>query len=261
MPKRMRDTETYKDRFVKGLPPDYKHLWFYILDDCDHAGIWRVDLEGASLYTGCQFTEAKALELLASKVEVVNQDYWFIPAFLKFQYGTTANEKAGVVISAHKRLTEFNLQDRLAVGLPKGKDTLSTPSKEGQGTPKNKSKDKSKDKNLDEAPFLTFWNAYPIGKKVGKDAAAKAWIKAKPVLADVLAALHWQKRSWDWTKEGGQFVPHPSTYLNQGRWKDENPEAPKANKPKAPVFPAEIKVVDETAQPLTEQFKANLKEK
>ena len=255
MPKRMRDTETYKDRFVKGLPPDYKHLWFYILDDCDHAGIWRVDLEGASLYTGCQFTEAKALELLASKVEQVNQDYWFVPAFLKFQYGTTPNPSAGVVVSARKRLAEFNLQDRLGVGSSKGPGTLSThsPSQEGLGTPKNKSKSKDKDKSKDdEGDFGAFWQAYP--KQVGKDAAAEAWAKAKPPLQEALAALQWQRRSWDWTKDAGQFIPNPATYLNHGRWKDPNPDAPKSSY-KAPTMPQTIKVIDETAEPMTESFK------
>jgi hypothetical protein len=25
----------------------------------------------------------------------------------------------------------------------------------------------------------------------------------------------------EWTKEGGSFIPHASTYLNQERWEDE----------------------------------------
>lgn len=67
--------------------------------------------------------------------------------------------------------------------------------------------------------FDDFWNAYP--KKRGKDAARKAWRKAKPPLDAVLKALEWQTASADWTKDNGQFIPHPSTYLNQGRWQDE----------------------------------------
>jgi hypothetical protein len=27
----------------------------------------------------------------------------------------------------------------------------------------------------------------------------------------------------DWTKDAGQFIPHPSTFLNQRRWEDELP--------------------------------------
>lgn len=67
--------------------------------------------------------------------------------------------------------------------------------------------------------FETFWKSYP--RKVGKDAALKAWNKKKPNLDEVLKALEWQTQSAQWLKDGGQFIPHPATYLNQGRWKDE----------------------------------------
>ena len=71
--------------------------------------------------------------------------------------------------------------------------------------------------------FETFWKAYP--KRIGKGAAYKAWLKAKPVLAVVLQALSWQKETDQWAKDDGQFIPHPSTYLNQRRWEDEKGEA------------------------------------
>ena len=72
-----------------------------------------------------------------------------------------------------------------------------------------------------ERRFENFWKAYP--KKVGKDAARKAFAKRKPddgLLSSMLAALDAQARSPDWQKDGGQFIPHPATWLNQGRWED-----------------------------------------
>lgn len=69
--------------------------------------------------------------------------------------------------------------------------------------------------------FTEFWQAYP--RKVGKGAAQKAWDKLKPDLDSVLAALAWQTKQDAWTKDGGQFIPHPGTYLNQRRWEDEKP--------------------------------------
>lgn len=56
----------------------------------------------------------------------------------------------------------------------------------------------------------------------------KAWENARksgvlPSVEVLLQALEAQKRSRDWTKEGGQFVPLPATYLNQHRWEDERP--------------------------------------
>lgn len=64
--------------------------------------------------------------------------------------------------------------------------------------------------------FEQFWTAYP--KKTGKDAAFKSWKKLKPRLDDVMFALSWQRDSKQWS-DG--YIPNPSTYLNQGRWKDQ----------------------------------------
>lgn len=72
------------------------------------------------------------------------------------------------------------------------------------------------------ALFDAFWNAYP--KKVGKDAARKAFAKRKPddkLLGDILKAIEVQKTTEDWRKSDGQFIPHPATWLNKGRWMDE----------------------------------------
>jgi len=70
--------------------------------------------------------------------------------------------------------------------------------------------------------FERFWQAYP--RKVGKQAAQKAWNKTKPNIEQILIALEWQKETDQWYKNGGQFIPNPSTYLNQHRWEDERPE-------------------------------------
>jgi hypothetical protein len=70
--------------------------------------------------------------------------------------------------------------------------------------------------------FNEFWFRYP--KKVGKDAAKKAWQKKKPRIDDVMFALSWQINSDQWSKSDGQFIPNPATYINQGRWQDEMPQ-------------------------------------
>lgn len=67
--------------------------------------------------------------------------------------------------------------------------------------------------------FDAFWKIYP--KKIGKDAAKKAWHKKNPPLEACFTALKAQVASPDWIKESGQFIPHPATWINQGRWQDE----------------------------------------
>lgn len=69
--------------------------------------------------------------------------------------------------------------------------------------------------------FLRFWDAYP--KKLGKGAAFKAWKKVKPnkiTLDIMLQAISVQRRSEQWLKDRGQYIPHPATWLNQTRWED-----------------------------------------
>lgn len=79
----------------------------------------------------------------------------------------------------------------------------------------------NQNQNSTSVGFTEFWQAYP--RKVGKGAAEKAWAKANPDLQAVLTALAWQTKQDGWTKDGGAFIPHPGTYLNQRRWEDEKP--------------------------------------
>ncbi len=74
-----------------------------------------------------------------------------------------------------------------------------------------------------EADFDRFWAAYP--KKVGKQAARKAFDRVKTPVETLLTALERQKRSDQWSRDAGQYIPNPATWLNQGRWEDELPEA------------------------------------
>lgn len=70
--------------------------------------------------------------------------------------------------------------------------------------------------------FDKFWSAYP--KRVGKEPARKAWMKIKPnatTLTAILKAIEVHKTTDGWLKDKGQFIPNPSTWLNQKRWEDE----------------------------------------
>lgn len=83
--------------------------------------------------------------------------------------------------------------------------------------------------NLWQTGFDEFWDAYP--KKRAKDDAVKAFSKRKPdrdLLAQMLKAIETQRRSDDWAKDNGQFIPYPATWLNDGRWMDEINAKPNA---------------------------------
>lgn len=86
----------------------------------------------------------------------------------------------------------------------------------------SKSPQMTKKCTSNEVLFDRFWEAYP--KKKAKVEARKRWDKLK--VTDALAqtmldAIAEQKKSADWTREAGRFIPYPATWLNQGRWLDE----------------------------------------
>jgi len=85
MAKRFTDTEKWKK--LRDLKSEYKLLYNYICDACDHAGIWIVDFEIAQIYTGQRYNEKKATEALKDRVHVFdNGRKWYIKGFIEFQY-------------------------------------------------------------------------------------------------------------------------------------------------------------------------------
>ena len=74
-------------------------------------------------------------------------------------------------------------------------------------------------KKYEDTPeFEAFWNAYP--KQKAKTEAREAFAKVDVPLQTLLDALEIQKKSHDWTKEGGQYIPYPAKWLNKRRWED-----------------------------------------
>ena len=76
--------------------------------------------------------------------------------------------------------------------------------------------------NVNDQRFNQFWKAYP--RKMAKTAAKKAWDKIKPnetLFETIMQAIEDQKRGADWKKNNGQFIPYPSTWLNQGQYENE----------------------------------------
>lgn len=69
--------------------------------------------------------------------------------------------------------------------------------------------------------FEAFWQKYP--RKVAKPQAIKSWRKINPdeqTQARIISAVCGARMSTAWLSDGGQYIPHPATYLNQRRWED-----------------------------------------
>lgn len=93
--------------------------------------------------------------------------------------------------------------------------------------------DHSRRERSDPKGFAGFWTAYP--RKVGKLKAQEAWAKALKSAAPeaILAGLERAKRNPKWAREP-EFIPHPATWLNQGRWMDG--EEPSSERPRRVGF-------------------------
>jgi hypothetical protein len=99
--------------------------------------------------------------------------------------------------------------------------------------PKSETKpDSEREKKIAES-FGRFWESYP--KKIGKPAALKAYralCNAPKAEREKLGeGLDTWKAYWIAAKTPMQFIPHPSTFLNQRRFNDDPgpiPNAPQA---------------------------------
>lgn len=72
------------------------------------------------------------------------------------------------------------------------------------------------------ALFISFWKEYP--KKKSKGQAEKTWLKLSkqkilPDISILLTAIQKQKNSKEWQDK--QFIPYPSSWLNNKGWEDE----------------------------------------
>ena len=88
--------------------------------------------------------------------------------------------------------------------------------------PAGKKKSEKSEPKYKPDTFAFFWRLYP--RKTSRQAAVRAWDKLKPDLELcrlMRSALERACQSPQWTKEGGSFIPHFSTWLNQRRWEDE----------------------------------------
>ena len=95
---------------------------------------------------------------------------------------------------------------------------------EQEDKPKAEPKPRARGKRSAYKPdwFDALWKIYP--KKNAKLAAQKKWDALKPdreTCRAILAGLERDKRSEQWQKDKGQYIPLLSTYLHQRRWEDQ----------------------------------------
>lgn len=94
------------------------------------------------------------------------------------------------------------------------------------GNDNNNPQRKRKEKKINETEninrqFDEFWSLYP--RKLKKQKAKEWFEKNKPpneLFVIMITALKKFIDSKEWKSNNGQYIPHPTTWLNQKRWED-----------------------------------------
>ena len=206
MAKRFTDNEKWKKRFFKSLSTVNKLFFLYILDECDNAGVWHVEIDIAEKRIGEMIDVNLAKKELGKHIyEFDSGEKWFIPFFIDFQYGTLNPS-----VNAHKSVIDKLEKRKLTKKYEQFINCLSRDMDKDKDMVKDKVKDKDKDS------FENFWNLYD--KKTGRPSCEKKWNKL---------SLEEQKQAMEFipkykrAQPDKQFRKNPEAFINQKGWNDE----------------------------------------
>lgn len=210
MSKRFTETEKWKDPWFCGLSEKQKLFWIYLVDNCDHAGIWQANWPLVDFYIKEYKHDALKFD---GRILYISENKWFIKKFIDFQY----NGKLNPENRTHKSVIDILEKE----GAYKG---LTSPMEGCKGTGTGTVLDKGtgikegivKGNQFD---FESLWAKYP--KKMGKHDAQrhfKAQVKTDEDYSNIKKALDNFLGS-DVSRGDPQFIPHGSTWFNN-RWTD-----------------------------------------
>lgn len=94
MSKRFSATEIWDEDWFLDMPNEYKLLWYFMLANCDFAGIYRVNLRTFRGLVEVSVTSERALVYFNAgkqRIRVLKENLWLIEDFFVFQYGPTFN--------------------------------------------------------------------------------------------------------------------------------------------------------------------------
>lgn len=110
MAKRLTDTDKWKRKNYRLLPPLMKLAHQYLLDNCDHCGIWHPDFDLMSFQIGAEITEEEFFEHFGKKCVLLPNGAIFYPTFLSFQYKGKLNPKNKAHQSVIDTIRHFGLE-------------------------------------------------------------------------------------------------------------------------------------------------------
>jgi len=213
----------WTDTYVEKLTPDEKLLFIYLLTNplCNVAGVYEIRAKRIGFETGY---DVEVVETILKRFErdkkILRFEDWIVVVnHIKNQSLNPSiiqgcerifNELPQGITQAVTGWVQAGLLNLTLLNLTLLNLTLPNPTLRKKAVVVEVTENKS---------FDSFWMNYP--KKIGKGAAEKAWKKYNPPIAIVLTAIESQKKTDQWSKDKGQFIPNPATWINQKRWEDE----------------------------------------
>lgn len=190
MAKRFTDTDKWRRPWFRKLEPRAKLAWLYLVDNCDHAGIWNADFDLLSFQLGIEIHESDLQSWFEEKLIKIDQDKFFIPSFLEFQYEVSpeaGRPKLNFGNKAHigviKALQKNGVSSDLWISSPfeaptkplaRGLEAPTKPLGRGLEAPQEKEKEKEKEQEQEEG-----------GVGETKPAAARGLDLLPEILADL----------------------------------------------------------------------------
>ena len=175
MAKRFTEVEKWKDPWFSNLTNDEKIIWLYLLDDCNHAGIWKVNLRRLNFECYTNVTLDDLRFLLKDRIVELSDEKWFIPKFVTFQY-SNLNSKSKPILSVVELLSKEGLIEvdtngikTLYIPFTNSIHTLNKGLDKSMDTTKDKDKEKDMDKFQDKSMETEMDTSKDTSKDVSKD--------------------------------------------------------------------------------------------
>jgi hypothetical protein len=110
MSKRFTDTDKWRDEWWQSLSNDYKIIWQYLLDHCDHAGTIKAEFKLMGFMCDVKIDSAQFWKTFRNKViEIENTDRWLIVNFCKNQYPSGLSSNKPAIVSVRNILLKYNV--------------------------------------------------------------------------------------------------------------------------------------------------------
>jgi hypothetical protein len=116
MAKRLTDTTKWTNKDFRGLSDKHKLFYLYLLDNCDNAGVIRVDLELVGYTLRNEFTRDEIENDFGKRLVFVADDKIVIRNYIAFQNGDVLDSQSRIASSVRSTLNSHGLLDRYKKG-------------------------------------------------------------------------------------------------------------------------------------------------